>query len=229
MSFNPNGAVLVKRPCWLSGLIIVLSIRGSVGQAFFEQDLDQPATPNIEEQNISEKDDEKADQPVSPLSEPLLGSGSPMSWPDPEFGLSVLLGQSHYASQGFVAFPFNHYFRAQVGWMLDSHPDVRNENRLIHGPLAQAHLGFYNVSRLTPSLSVGPGYFFSRGTEIGNTGEDWDTVGLVSTVALDLFLTENFSLLMQQFYVFLESSSELSGVGGSGSLSRSQVMFQFLF
>lgn len=214
-------------------IIICLLLSTPPLYGFIEQELNEPASQMIEELEGTQESVIVGTQGALPGLEPQPRAPQ-IEWPPPEYGLSLLLSQNDYSSLSHVAFPFSSYVRILFGWLLDSSEDHRSY-RLSHGPVAMLHLSFPNLSTLTPLVSFGPAYYFSKrfredqSSEPHKANKESHTIGLMANVGLDLFLTGNFSLLMQQSLMMMESGIDNDAGEEVRSVSRSQIMFQFTF
>lgn len=144
------------------------------------------------------------------------------------WGFSIQMGQENFYSLAHVAIPFSQYMGAKLGWLIESTTHNRHYS-ITHAPTAVAYLRAQNLSVLTPTLSIGPAYFFSK----QNTGTDEHRIsssgGLYASLGVDLLLTSNFALILQQRV--LASHSNIFDINGKAEKSKvkNQMLFQFTF
>lgn len=203
--------------------------------AFVEEDLTNPAAPLqvIPTENPSESSrplmEETWQQPRTPGYKADAFQIRP-EWHSLEWGAAVTLDQKDFSSLAHLGLPFGPYIKVLGGILLDSaeSDEIKAERyRLSYGPTFQAYLHFPNQSVLTPFFAIGTGYFFTKTTSQEDDILRDQSMGFLARLGIDLFMTRQFSVLIQWSALMMENIVPQEPNIESRKVSRSQIMFQF--
>ena len=201
--------------------------------AFVEQDLEAPAselTQKWQDENREKEPQEggRLDQEKTFLNTAPLDFNPTLTWPAPQFGMTLLLSQNDYSSLAYLGFAFSDYMQILFGWILDAE-SLAIGQRLTHGPMSAAHFRLPNPSVLTPVAYAGPAYFFSKRAGVLDSQKTVRSLGILGGAGFELLMTRHFSLLVQQSFLVMEAGLLEESGEEKRLVSRSQIMFQFTF